>query len=632
MSTITVSELKKYFEDRISELEQKRQDGKAEHTDPRYPMIVFFFGKDNTSAIYDVAMHLRDFWPAYCNELLFFGVKEGRAGIEYTEPIFGDEMQYISIESEEIQKKISGLFGERSPFEDKSRLYVYNVIETTAFNDEEDFKRSIELKEESQRKLIDESVSVVDMLILLLNEQMGKNIQVAKKIKVVLGDMVFRSLPGNETGDQKSPTLIISNKRDDNITMESWNSCYKAISDTIALTNNYDNSLTRTMYNNDRKKVFTLAYACEEKPVDMIAQTVIKRLIDRLASETFGNLDAFQQKDRTGLYERLEINNDSSFELLNIYAEERFFGLLPGPEQLQLFPRGEIIRYENMEEWSENEFNNYTMNGWNCYMDSFLKQIKEDTLKESSEKFKSLYLERIANNFSITEWIWIGEHIDEIRKKVENICEPVGTKPVLEEAKDRIKYVIAKYTDLKKILTEALIDRAKEATELLMEWKNFSKSVMNTHDVKDETINRFYGRKIQDFFDTHNKEISDKFHDISNMDMLRKCIYEMIKMIIESDDVFYASFEKELELRLQEEGSPAKLKEHNTIKKLSNLPVFYSSNFRLHDPFFSGVLVKTDTPLYEELKTNLPEAVFYDTGNSNYVEALEYIEIESHEL
>ncbi len=619
MSTITVSELKKYFEERISDLEQKHQYGGANHKDPKCPMIVFFIENNSLEAIHDVAMHLYDFWPSYYNEILFIGVKEGESGIEYSELVFGDDMQYKVIEAEEVQKKISGLFGERSPFEDKSQLFVYNVIDTTSFNDEEDFKRSTKTRDDAQHMLIDESVHVVDMLIVLLNEQMGKNLRIAKKIKNVLSDMA----------DQNSSTLIISNKRDDNITMESWDLCYKLISDTIAITNNDNSSIALEMYKN---KIYAAAYACEEKPVGMIAQTVIKRLIDRLSTETFGNLNKIQQKDRTEMYKGLGINEDGRFELLNIYAEERIFNLLPVAEELQLFPRTEIRREDDMQYWGENDFNNYTLNSWNCYIERFLKEAKETIRKESTEKFQNLYLEEIANNFSVTEWIWIGEHIDEIKKTVMDISEPTGAKPVLEEAKDRIRYVIATETDLTNILIGAIINKSNEATEFLREWNKFLKSVINTHDGKDETINKFYGKIIQDFFDRYDKDISDMFRDISNMDMLRECIFKIIKMLVDSSEVFSASFEKELELRLQEEALPTNAKEY-ILKKLSNLPVFYSAAYSLSSPVVSSVLVKTETSLYDELVTHLPQSVYYyDTGNSNFVEALRYAEIPSYEL
>ena len=622
MNTITIPGLIRRFEDRVHHFE-RYQLGEPASKEPHYPMVVLFFGEKAQEECREVALHLYSIWPSYQNELLFLKVADDAGNTVFSELYLDSEntVQSEQITSEKLGSRVSALFGLKSHFQDRSRLLVFNVIDTTQFRDAADFEHWTGIMREARGAFVDPSLDVLDMLFLLLNENIGERQAVSAKIKNALGR--------DETACYS--TLLLSNRRSDHAILEDWESCYRIIANTIALTNNNETQVASALFKNG---VYTAAYACEEKPVATIGQVIIKKLIERLSKESFGDPGNLLS-DRQAIT-KLGLSQERTIELLDRYAEQNLFRMLPSAEQLQYFPRKECEEYEDLSVFSEKEFNALTMDGWGEFLGRITETARENVRKDAQVRsnWKTQYTRDISAVFSINDLIWLRDHSEDVKAVFSSARSPSQDVQVLSAARAKLKYMLSSNAELSGIFVEAIQELGNNAEAFVKEWNQLLRSGLSVHSVRDENITQFYTRKVQNFFDHNGTELSETFKKITDVRQLTDYLYGLIDKIIESDAAFSAPFEEELESRLQEEALPTNAKQYIRQKLTGeNVPIYYQAQFSLGIPVASCILIKIGTQLYANLVNHLSDMVYYyDKGSGNSAEALNYYEVTADNL
>lgn len=612
-TTLTMHNLIQFFEDRLRQIDRQNL-GDMTGKEPQFPQLVIYLGNDASNAHAAVSASLLQTWPQYQNELKFLSVQKGEKP-SYSEFMVGNEMS-VPLTEDGVREIASAMFGTRMHFADRSKLLVYYVLDTTSIVTLEDFLSWLPVIRSVKQLLCPDATYVLDMLFLLLNENLVRQ-KIAAQIRNYLSD--FYS--GNEMRKTVSNVLLLSNRRSDNAILEEWETVYKIVSAVIALSNNDDTQVTANIFCNS---ILTVSYAREEKPIAQIGQVVVRNLLNVLA-DNIQPTDSKLMEDPK-LDEKLGLTQNGTFSMLDQYAQANLNMLLPTEEQLELFPRRDTNAQTNMSMMSANQFSEYTMGAWNQYLTEIANKAREKVAKNSAvrQNWSDEYKKHLISTFSKEEILYLVDHLNDVTEIMGKTRQPSNDAKVLAAAKEQLKYMLSNDKDLIQIFVRALQQQGQIALEFTRAWKALLQSRRQMFDVRDENISTFYGRKIRNFIDRRGNEICTKFASIHDTNELVKFLQNVIEDIIDSDEVFSAVFENELESRLSEDALPTDAKQY-IRKKLTGNHVFtyLQTNFALGEPVVSSILIKIGTPLYKNLYSNLtPTTYHYDTGSSNAAEAL----------
>lgn len=597
--------------------------GEATGKEPKFPMIVMFLGKEAIKGAEPVASRLTGMWPQYSGEMFFLGVDENASELEFTNlKLFDGKFEAEVLSSDQLGDKITSLFGLNSHFVDKSRLLIYYVLDTTGLQGVSGYQHWTKIMEEVKSSYVDRTIRTMEMQIVLLNEAFGD------KRKVSAG---VRNCIAQDKATMDYSILLLSNRRSDYTILENWDMCYRIIARAIAITNNDETQITTTLFS---KNVFTVAFAGEDKPTSEIAQTIIKGLMEPLSRINFE--EAGSLLEETQIASKLGLSDEGTLKLLDEYAEENLIPMLPSEKQLSLFPRWENKVYEDLPSFTAKEFNDFTMNGWNAYLEQIMNNVQEKVTRdrELRSEWSSKYRRQLADIFTINELIWLRDNIENVKKFFSNVQAPSEGSSVLTAAKLKIKYLLCTNRELMSVFEDTIVDLGNDAEEFSGHWRTLQRSGLNVHAVRNENITRFYNRRIQSFFDSNGYEISQEFIKITSMEELDVFFDEIIGKIIDSDPVFSMNFEDELEARLHEEAALINARQYIRERLTGeNVPVYYQAVFALDAPVASTVLINTQTRLYDNMKAHLPDVTYYyNTGNGNFAETLNFLSISDSNL
>lgn len=624
-TVITIQNLIQYFENRIKQIESHSM-GSTVGSEPQYPMLVVYLGQEAINSHQTIASNLFQVWPQYQQEIRFLGVKGTGNNQGYLEMIFKNgKVSTNNIEDNAVGDTISALFGTKTHFSDRSKLFVYFILDTTSFTDPSEFEEWVKKISDVKTSLGINMLDVLDMLIVLLNENFSRQ-ETSNQIRNMLSSYYDkRSLYSN------SSILVLSNRRSDNAILEDWNICYGIISAIIEISNNKDARITGNLFN---YTIITASYAREEKPSSKIGQIMVKELIDILAEEgTHKNINSF---DDESLRSKLGLTKDGTLVVLDQYAEKNLLPLLPDEKQLELFPRRDYKDHGWMVDLSERDFNELTLNAWECYLNQTVKHARDKVNMDSSTRNRWIeeYSGILLAGFSTEELVYLSNHISEVKKMLETTRKPSSEVKVLRSAIARLKYMLSSDSELIEIFTKIIVDRGEQARIFREAWAKLIQSRLSVFAIRDKNITMFYEKKARNYFDFHENELRDSFKHIADMDGLRIFLEEALNKIIDSDPVYSAPFEEELESRLSEDALVTDAKQY-IRKKLTGEDVYtyFQSNFNFGQPLLSAILLKTGTPLYNNLYTNLPPTTYYyDTGQGNAAESLVVYEVTKQNL
>jgi len=616
-TNISISDLIQYFDEKLRQIDRRRI-GDNIGKEPQFPMLVLFMGDNAIDGFSEVYTRLVQFWPQYQNELVFLGVRGCVNEIEcFDLSMNGSEVIKEEIYLDKLGDRISILFGLKSHYQDRSKLLVYYILDTTRFTNVSDFRSWMDTINRIKSFCGVDNVDLLDLLFLLLNENIGERCTVAAEIKNYLYDYLEECV---------TSVLLLSNRRSDHVILEEWNLVYRIVSDIVALTNNCDTQITGKVL---RSGVYTASYEFEEKPITQIGQVIIRALIERLSNESFDSRIAITQDESLGT--KLGLSSEKTLTILDDYAEQSLYKLLPSEDKLALFPRRDAVDYDDLGSYSEKDFNEMTMNSWKSYLGQIVTQAQEHIRRDSSMRirWRETYSKIISENFSIGELIWMKDHLDEIHNLLNNVRQPSSETKVLSAAKSQLRYLLSSNRSIMHIFVEEIEQLGKNAEDFLEAWQQLLRSRLTLHPVRDENLTKFYEQKVTEFFDYNGASISEQFSHISNMDELKAFFEDIIDRIIDSAPVFSSAFEEELECRLNEEAEQKNAKQYiRDILTGPKVPTYFQANFNLAQPIVSSILLNIGTPLYKNLSNNLsPTTYYYNTGSSNAAEALNIYEV-----
>ena len=347
-------------------------------------------------------------------------------------------------------------------------------------------------------------------------------------------------------------------------------------------------------------------------------------LSNYLAKEGFGTASQLFQNE--GTFERLGFSKERTLQFLDRYAENSLFKLLPSSNQLALFPRRTDAACGDLSQKSEDEFDELTMDSWRCFLNQIVRQaqmkIKGDL--STRTRWREDYEAHLLSSFTVSEIIWLRDHMEELKRRFQEAREPSGSTAVLSAAKSRLRYLLSSDAEIVDIFVGLIEDLGDRAKNFLRSWGQFLQSRLNVHAVKDENLETFYSRKVADFLNYNGLALAKEMQHIMDAETMTAFLYRTIDQIIESDPFFSVSFEQELQGRLQNTAD-AKDAQQYIQEKLtgSDVPLYYRGVFALGAPVASAVMLKAGTPLHANLTRSLPPSTYYyDTGCGDAAEAI----------
>ena len=622
-TTLSIQNLIQHFEDRLHQID-RQNIGDIVGKEPQFPQLVIYLGKDAINAHPAVSYSLLQAWPQYQQELKFLGVQLDD-GLTYSELASNSDKETKVTESG-VQEIASSLFGAKMHFRDRSKLLVYYILDTTSFRSKDDFLEWMPSIRKVKELLCSDMTDVLDMLIVLLNENL-----VRQKTAAQIRNCLSSFYKGNDIRNTVNNILLLSNRRSDNAILEDWEMCYKIASAAITLSNNADTYVTSSIFCNS---VLTASYAREEKPISQIGQVVVRNLLGELA-DNIPRTDPKLMED-PNLVEKLGLTQNGTFTMLDQYAESSLYALLPTEDQLELFPRRDSYAQTSMGAMSAKNFNEYTMDAWNQYWASIAASAQEKVAMNSAmrQNWNEAYRSLLVKSFNKEEILYLVDHIADVADIMSKTRIPSQDAKVLDAAKDQLKYMLSNDLQLIEVFVNALRHQGSVALEFTQAWNALLKSRRQIFDVRDANMVTFYERKVRNFYDRRGTDICTSFSALHDTSELLRFLASVLEDIIDSDDIFSAAFEDELECRLNEDALPTDAKQY-IRKKLTGNEVFtyLQTNFSLGEPVVSAILLKIGTPLYKNLYSNLaPTTYYYNTGNSNAAEALVIYEVSMENL
>lgn len=624
MTTLTIQSLIQYFENRVRQIDRENL-GDIAGKEPQFPQIIIYLGGDAHGAHQTVSSSLLQIWPQYQDELKFLWVQPEGKHISFSE-LFCDSDRVESLSENGVREIASSLFGTQMHFSDRSKLLVYYVLDTTGFCGLPDFQAWLPRINQVKELLCADHTDLLDVLFLLLNENL-----VRQKTAAQLRDYLSGFYQKNDVCEAVNNVMLLSNRRNDNAILEDWDVCYRILAAAIALSNNGETKIARSFFCG---AVMTASYAREAKPLAQIGQVVVKGLIDELA-KTAPQTD-LKLLDDPRLPERLGLTKQGTISMLDRYTENVLYALLPSEEQLELFPRRDEYMQDSMAGLTAKMFNEYTMGAWEQYLSSIAQDIQEKISLDSSARtaWREQYRALLVRNFSREEIISLADHLQSVKELMTKPKAPTQDIQVLDGAREQLKYLLSSDEKLIQVFLTALQEQAQAAQDFANQWSNLLKSMRKVHAVRDPNMEAFYERKVRNFCDRYGSDICAEFAGMHETEELVSFLTSTLDRIVDSDQIFSAAFEDELESRLNEEALSTDAKQY-IRKKLTGEEVFVylQTNFALREPLISAMLLKVGTPLYQNLYNNLvPDTYYYNTGSSSTAEALVIYQVSAEHL
>lgn len=622
-SMLTAPELVRYFEDRLRQIEREGTGG-AQGREPQYPMLVLYLGQSAAAEHGRLSAALSRLWPQYGEELCYAAVE-----LAGTQPAYFCPATREPLEEAELARMVTQCFGLRTHFQDRSRLLVYYVMDTTSMLHPEELDRWLPVIAHTRMLLGLNDMGGMELLAVLLNEDFQR-----RKTGLRIRNRLRLLRQGERSGELPQSVFLLSNRRSDNTILEDWGVNMEILASLIALSNNSDSRIVLALFDNTVK---TVRYARQDKPTRKIGQIVVRCLVDWLEAEREVQSPGKNLLTQENLPERLGMTGAGTFCILDPYAESALLPLLLGPDRLELFPRMDYSDSGPAAELSARELDRRSMGAWSCYLDRIAAQARERVRLDAAlrTQWKREYGALLAENFSTEELLELADHPDELRRMLCRGQSPAQDAPVLQAAGARLKYQLSSDPAVQKIFLDAAVEEGEKARAFAQTWNGLLRSRSSMFAVRDENITAFYERRMRDFFDRSGNELRTEFRSVRDAEELERFLIRTLNRILDKDAIYTVSFEEELEKRLRAEALPTDAEQYIREQLTGGLVHTYLQViFSLGQPVLSAMLLKKGTPLHRNLTENLRETTYYyyDTGCSTAAEALEVYAVSDQNL
>lgn len=620
MDRIDVSSFIQYFNEKLRQTNGEGV-GAFSGTGPKYPMAVVYLGEASAKVHGKVSSMLNRIWPPYKKELYFLGVRQDKSMFQPSAE--GTAEAYAE---KNVQTDINYLFGTSTHFASRDRMSVYFILETTDISTGEELQKWNEIMKWTMEQIKVEGQQ--PMLIILLNEDF-EHIKEAKLIRNEIGEHVY----GESAHMAADSVFLISNRRNDNAIISDWYQCSRILTDLIVLSNGFDGTITQQLYSAGVK---TAGYSLVEKPSEEIAQVVVTSLIQHL-NQYRKKTDASEILEDGQLAEKLGITREGSIALLDDYCERELLALLPTEEQLEVFPRNTDEDLMAVSQMSESDFNDLTMNAWDAYLEKIIEKSEKMISEGAKQKevWKKEYGSQLEQCFSADERITLADSEATVRKKFKTMRELSSNDRVLDAAKNKLRYKLSANDKIIDFFINVAKEEGERGRQLIKEWNNLVNSLSQLFQVEDTNLCQFYERKVQRFFDNNGFSLGKQFNGIRSTQELERFMQECMDMLLQSDQIFRAPFEEELQKRLDSTAGPeddakAYIRSQLTGDKVKT---YLRVVFALESTDISVILLKSGTDLHKSLIDKLPDTTYYyNTGSSDAAEALVVYQVEAFNL
>ncbi len=607
---MTSAELIRFFENRITEREQK---GFASGTGnrPYAPVLVAYLGEAarRHAALKQAVFRL---WPQFCDEICFLAL--GGVENKYSRPAEGDEGN-IELAAGQVSGAITALFGAETHFEDPGCLNVWFVMQTDDFSHVADYDRWVDRIRQFRRKLCDIEAHAV--LVVLLNEDfVGHHRSVAQEIRKRLGAYAA----GDSSLLPVNSVYLLSNRRSDNVILGSWDDCSHIIASIMAASNSRDIRVGQ----GGKRRVYTVGYTREEKPLHSIGQVVVHRVIDALTDM----MGADEPRMDSGVVSKLGITEQGTLRLLDDAADMID---LPG---LEIFPRRDKSN-RDVYALSGDSFDALTMGSWRAYLEALLENALQrargdaDTLRRRFEK-------ALESAFGVGELLSLYRRETSIRELLRP-RKPSQSENVLSDARAYLRYRFSSDEALVAPFWQAIRYLGVEAEQAAAFWSELVESKQSDYTDVDDSVTEFYSHVCRQYFNRHSDSLREKAREAHTCSELRKLARDVICGVIESDGVFSAGYEEELKARMKyidrEPGVWSYIQSRLTGESVK---VYLRPASALDAPQHSILLMNTETALKQALEQTLADGGsqydYYNTGSGATAEALEIYAVSAAQL
>lgn len=607
---MTSAELIRFFESRIAEREQR---GFASGTGdrPYAPVLVAYLGEaaHRHAALKQALFRL---WPQFCGEICFLAL--GGVENKYSRPPEGDEGS-VELAASQVSSAITALFGAETHFENPGCLNVCFVMQTDDFTHVADYDRWVDRIRQFRRKLWDIEARAV--LVVLLNEDfVGRHRSVAQEIRKRLGAYSAGDgslLPVNSV-------YLLSNRRSDNAILGSWDDCSHIVASIMAASN----SRGIRVGQDEERRVYTVGYAREEKPLHSIAQVVVHRVIDALT----GMMGGDEARMDSGVFGKLGITEQGTLRLLDDEADR-----LDLPE-LEIFPRRDNID-RDVYALSADSFDELTMGSWRAYLEALLETALRrargdaDTLRRRFEK-------ALDSAFGVGELLSLYRREASIREMLRP-RKPSQSENALSYARAYLRYRFSSDEALAAHFWQAIRYLGTEAEQAATFWSELVESKQNDFADADGSVTKFYSHVCQSYLDRHSDSLRKKAREAHTCSELRKLARDVVCGVIESDGIFGAGFEEELKARMRFIGRELDVRSYIQSRLTGeSVKVYLRPASALDAPQHSILLLNTETALRQALEKTLADGGgqydYYNTGSDATAEALNIYALSTAQL
>ena len=609
MSELTMQNLVRHFE---AVMQQKDRDmlGEMDGREPQYPMVIVYLGEISAQAHQRLSEELFQLWPQYRREICFIGIRDYNVPNGYFNVTQSDGNQVLmDIAESELQSMVSKLFGLETHFQNRSRLLVYYVLDTAQMTDQAEL---ILWANAAQRFREAALTEIVSMWFILLKEGFEQK-KLASRIRNSLHEVMQQA----ESDFGKESIFLLSSRRNDNVIIGDWTVCYQIAANIIALSNNSSGQILAALFTSGIK---TVSYAKEEKPFAQIGQVIVQKLLSEIEKSRAGKQD-LRLTESEVLPGRLGLEMDGTWQMLNEYTKEHLIKLLPSREQIKAFPRINDKEYEDISELTADELNELTMGAWDCCLRNISAQGEEKLVFDvSSSKAWNEKYKYVRKNFKKSELIALKANLEHIRNIFQRQKVPSGDTNCLSYAQEKLKYTLSSNLEIQKIFLDVIEQWGLEAEEFVKSWESLLNSRRHLFSVEDETIISLYAQRARNYFDGHGSAVTSELDYLETKEEIEPFLKRIIEKIINNDEVFSLPFDSELQARAQLQDTQQYIRQKLTGPEV---PTYLRVNFALSQPLVSAVLIKQGTPLYKNLKENLPESTYYyNTVRASAAQAL----------
>lgn len=619
---ITVSKIIEDFEDRIRTLDLRRNINHPGRQ-PEFPMVVILLGEEAMKGYLDIAFRLFQLWPSYQNSICFIGITGTAESTEfYNLSQNNGNMERSNLQEYEAQKLVDSLTDKKNNFYNRTKKLAYFVLNTAELTEDSDYDTWMRLYLKV-KDVLDLS-SEPELFVLMLDEKNRIQKETAKRVRNSIAD----------ENSVASQTLLLSNRDSGNGTTDDWTSCYEIIANVIALTNNSETRIANVLF---QKGIYTVSYVSEKKPTKEIGWVVATKMIEHLTQlqSTAAENNPFHDNS---INNRLGLSRNQTLKILDSYVEQNLFRQLPDEEQLHLFPRVDDTFYEDIVPCSAKKFNEITMNAWQCYLDRIMKEAKEKVESDLSltEKWTREYEEYLKDTFSVNELIVLGDNPEKVSLILKSHNPITVDEDIVESARQEIKDRLSSDPMILNVFINVVKKCGAEAKKSFDIWGQLIESMRWIPPVNDQTITNFYGRRIKNYFDRKEKEISDELKEITDIEKLDRFLKKTMDGIIDSDSaMFLATFDQERaeRLKMEENFGDANSDIQKNLTDSEKMQKYLYIMCAYNAPIVSAIMLKFGTSLEKYLKRNLPGLhYYYNTGNSSSAEVIEIYQVERYNL